>query len=119
MIAEMGTGKTLMAMSIAHVYRGRTTVRLPLRRAPAIAAKDCERNLQTIPGARVYVIDSLRSQRPRQAGPQGVNELRFGTAELSVTVFTPALTDMRLRGSTVRMSWDRWVARARARATLS
>ena len=64
-------------MSIAHVLCGRPTVLLSFVVPPQLLQKTAREILQTIPGARVYVIDSLRSQRPGQAGPQGVNELRL------------------------------------------
>jgi len=43
-IAEMGTGKTLMAIAVAHVFSA-GSVFLSFHRAAAIAAEDSERNL--------------------------------------------------------------------------
>ena len=67
-IAEMGTGKTLMAIAVAEVFSaGRPYACLFV--VPAqILLKTAREILQTIPGARTYVIDSLRSARPGQSG---------------------------------------------------
>ncbi len=109
-IAEMGTGKTLMAIAIAHVFSGRTSVRLSFcRSAPNSTQRLSREILQTIPGARTYVIDSLRSLRPGQSGPQGVNELRLRNGRIVRDGVHTTLTDMRLRGK-YKSPWDRWVA---------
>jgi len=76
-IAEMGTGETLMAMAIAHVYAAGRPYGCLFVVPPQLLQKTAREILQTIPAAKVYVIDSLRSQRPGQTGPQGVNELRL------------------------------------------
>ena len=108
-IAEMGTGKTLMAMAIADVVAaGRPYACLFV--VPAqILLKTAREILQTIPGARTYVIDSLRSARPGQSGPQGVNELRLRNGRIVRDGLHTTLTDMRLRGKH-KSAWDRWVA---------
>ena len=56
----------------------------------------------------MYVIDSLRSQRPGQSGPQGVNELRLRNGRVVRDGVHASLTDMRMRGK-YRSAWDRWV----------
>jgi SNF2 family DNA or RNA helicase len=108
-IAEMGTGKTLMAMAIAHVYAAGRPYGCLFVVPPQLLQKTAREILQTIPGAKVYVIDSLRSQRPGQTGPQGVNELRLRNGRIVRDGVHTSLTDMRLRGKH-RSAWDRWVA---------
>jgi hypothetical protein len=108
-IAEMGTGKTLMAMSIAHVFASGRPYACLFVVPPQLLQKTAREILQTIPGARVYVIDSLRSQRPGQSGPQGVNELRLRSGRIVRDGVHTTLTDMRLRGKH-KSAWDRWVA---------
>jgi len=108
-IAEMGTGKTLMAVALTHVVAsGRPYACLFI--VPAqILLKTAREILQTIPGARTYVIDSLRSPRPSQTGPQGVNELRLRNGRIVRDGVHTTLTDMRLRRK-YKSAWERWVA---------
>ncbi len=108
-IAEMGTGKTLMAMSIAHVFAAGHPYACLFVVPPQLLQKTAREILQTIPGARVYVIDSLRSQRPGQAGPRGVNEFRLRNGRIIRDGVHTTLTEMRLRGKH-KSAWDRWVA---------
>ena len=108
-IAEMGTGKTLMAMSIAHVFSAGRPYGCLFVVPPQLLQKTAREILQTIPGARVYVIDSLRSQRPSQAGPHGVNEFRLRNGRIIRDGVHTTLTEMRLRGKH-KSAWDRWVA---------
>jgi len=108
-IAEMGTGKTLMAMSIAHVFAAGRPYACLFVVPPQLLQKTAREILQTIPGARVYVIDSLRSQRPGQAGPHGVNEFRLRNGRIIRDGVHTTLTEMRLRGKH-KSAWDRWVA---------
>ena len=108
-IAEMGTGKTLMAMSIAHVFAAGRPYGCLFVVPPQLLQKTAREILQTISGARVYVIDSLRSHRPGQAGPHGVNEFRFRNGRIIRDGVHTTLTEMRLRGKH-KSAWDRWVA---------
>ena len=108
-IAEMGTGKTLMAMSIAHVFAAGRPYGCLFVVPPQLLQKTAREILQTIPGAKVYVIDSLRSQRPGQAGPHGVNEFRLRNGRIIRDGVHTTLTEMRLRGKH-KSAWDRWVA---------
>jgi len=108
-IAEMGTGKTLMAMSIAHVFAAGRPYACLFVVPPQLLQKTAREILQTIPGARVYVIDSLRSQRPGQAGSHGVNEFRLRNGRIIRDGVHTTLTEMRLRGKH-KSAWDRWVA---------
>ena len=67
--------------------------------APGQLAEKWSRELlQTIPGARVYVVDSLRSVRQGQTGHQGVNEVRLRGGRIVRDGHHTTLTDMRLRG---------------------
>jgi hypothetical protein len=107
-IAEMGTGKTLMAMAIAHVFAAGRPYACLFVVPPQLLQKTAREILRTIPGARTYVIDSLRSCRQGQSGPQGVNELRLRNGRIVRDGVHTTLTDMRLRGK-YRTAWDRWV----------
>jgi superfamily II DNA or RNA helicase len=108
-IGEMGTGKTFMAMSAVHCEAaGRPYACLVM--APGTLLEKWSREvLATIPGARVYIIDSLRSQRPGIAGHQGVNEVRLRRGRIVRDGVHTTLTEMRLRRNH-RSAWDRWIA---------
>src|ERR1035438_8876432 len=108
-IAEMGTGKTLMAIALAHVVASGRPYACLFVVPPQLLQKSAREILQTIPGARTYVIDSLRSLRPGQTGPQGVNQLRLRNGRIVRDGVHTTLTDMRLRGK-YKSPWDRWVA---------
>lgn len=108
-IAEMGTGKTLMAMAIAHVFAAGRPYACLFVVPPQLLQKTAREILQTVPGAKAYVIDSLRAQRPGQSGPQGVNELRLRNGRIIRDGVHTTLTDMRLRGK-YKSAWHRWVA---------
>lgn len=108
-IGEMGTGKTFMAMSAVHCEAaGRPYACLVM--APGTLLEKWSRELlETIPGARVYIIDSLRSHRPGIAGHQGVNEVRLRRGRIVRDGVHTTLPEMRLRRSH-KSSWDRWIA---------
>lgn len=108
-IGEMGTGKTFMAMSAVHCEAaGRPYACLVV--APGTLVEKWSRELlQTIPGARVYMIDSLRSQRPGIAGPQGVNEVRLRNGRIVRDGVHTSLTEVRLRRDH-KSPGHRWIA---------
>jgi len=72
------------AIAIAAVLQ-QDPVRLSLRRTAAFASEDGREILQTIPGARTYVIDSC-GRYDQSIWPARINELRFGMAGLSPMV---------------------------------
>jgi RecG-like helicase len=108
-IGEMGTGKTFMAMSAVHCEAaGRPYACLVM--APGTLLEKWSRELlETIPEARVYIVDSLRSHRPGMTRHQGVNEVRLRRGRIVRDGVHTTLTDMRLRRNH-KSSWDRWVA---------
>ena len=108
-IGEMGTGKTFMAMSAVHCEAaGRPYACLVM--APGTLLEKWSRELlETIPGARVYIIDSLRSHRPGISGHQGVNEVRLRRGRIVRDGVHTTLTEMRLRRNH-KSAWDRWIA---------
>jgi len=81
-IAEMGTGKTLMAIAVAHVFSAGRPYSCLFIVPPQLLLKTAREILQTIPGARTYVIDSLRSPRPGQAGRRASTSYASETAGL-------------------------------------
>ncbi len=65
--------------------------------------------LQTIPGARVYIVDSLRSLRPGIAGHHGVNEVRLRNGHIVRDGARTTLTEIRLHRN-YKSAWHRWIS---------
>ncbi len=76
-IAECGTGKTLMALSAIHVRSAGRPYTALVMAPPNIVGKWCREVLITVPGARVFIIDGLRTPGQSGANPHGVNEVRY------------------------------------------
>jgi SNF2 family DNA or RNA helicase len=108
-IGEMGTGKTFMAMSAVHCEAAGRPYACLVMAPGTLLEKWCRELLETIPGARVYIIDSLRSHRPGMAGPQGVNEVRLRRGRIVRDGIHTTVTEMRLRRHH-KSAWHRWMA---------
>ena len=88
-IAEMGTGKTLMAMSIAHVFAAGRPYGCLFVVPPQLLQKTAREILQTIPGARVYVIDSFAPDGLVKPARRASTNCGFGMAGSFATAFIP------------------------------
>ena len=106
-IAECGTGKTLMALSALHVHSAGRPYAALVMAPPNIVGKWCREILITIPGARVFMIDGLRTPTRSGAGPYGVNEVRYRNGRIVREGLHTTLTDLRLRKSS-KSARDRW-----------
>jgi len=106
-IAECGTGKTLMALSALHVHSAGRPYAALVMAPPNIVGKWCREILITIPGARVFMIDGLRTPTQSGAGPYGVNEVRYRNGRIVREGLHTTLTDLRLRKSS-KSARDRW-----------
>jgi superfamily II DNA or RNA helicase len=106
-IAECGTGKTLMALSALHVHSAGRPYAALVMAPPNIVGKWCREILITIPGARVFIIDGLRTPTRSGAGPYGVNEVRYRNGRIVREGLHTTLTDLRLRKSS-KSARDRW-----------
>jgi superfamily II DNA or RNA helicase len=106
-IAECGTGKTLMALSALHVHSAGRPYAALVMAPPNIVGKWCREILITIPGARVFMIDGLRTPTRSGAGPYGVNEVRYRNGRIVREGLHTTLTDLRLRKSS-ESARDRW-----------
>src|SRR5229473_4660819 len=80
-IAECGTGKTLISLAAMHVHSdGRPFTGIVM--SPGhITLKWCKEALETIPRLRVFLIDGLRD-RVRDSTPGGVNEVRLRRGQI-------------------------------------
>ena len=75
-IAECGTGKTLISLAAVHVHSdGRPFTAIAMA-PPHLCLKWAKEAIQTIPRLRVFLIDGLRD-RARGGVPNGVNEVRL------------------------------------------
>jgi superfamily II DNA or RNA helicase len=106
-IAECGTGKTLMALSALHVHSAGRPYAALVMAPPNIVGKWCREVLITIPGARVFIIDGLRTPGTSNAVPYGVNEVRYRNGRIFREGLHTSLTDLRLRKNW-KSARDRW-----------
>ncbi len=95
-VAECGTGKTLISLGAMHVHSdGRPFTALAMV-PPHIVEKWAREAFQTIPGIRVFLVDSLRNGATENS-PRGVNEVRFKRGAIVREGLRTSLTDLRLR----------------------
>src|SRR5580693_3256532 len=106
-IAECGTGKTLMALSAIHVRSAGRPYSALVMAPPNIVGKWCREVLITVPGARVFIIDGLRTPGQSGANPHGVNEVRYRNGRIVREGLHTTLTDLRLRKNS-KSARDRW-----------
>lgn len=96
-IAECGTGKTLISLAALHVHSaGRPFTAIVM--APGhITLKWCKEALETIPRLRVFLIDGLRDRVRDSSTPCGVNEVKLRRGQIIREGLHTTLTDLRLR----------------------
>lgn len=106
-IAECGTGKTLISLAALHIHSdGRPFTGIVM--APGhITLKWCKEAIQTIPRLRVFLIDGLRDG-VRNGAPCGVNEVRLRRGQIVREGLHTSLTDLRLRRNhrSARVRWQ-------------
>src|SRR5439155_1501912 len=79
----------------------------PVIAPPNIVGKWCREVLITVPGARVFIIDGLRTPGQSGANPHGVNEVRYRNGRIVREGQHTTLTDLRLRKNS-KSARDRW-----------
>ena len=94
-VAECGTGKTLMALSAIHVHSAGRPYAALVMAPPNIVGKWCREVLITIPGARVFLVDGLRTRGGSNV-PNGVNEVRYRKGRIVREGLQTTLTELRL-----------------------
>jgi hypothetical protein len=107
-VAECGTGKTLIALGAMHVHSAGHPFTALAMVPPHIVAKWAREAFQTIPDIRVFLIDSLRNGAPENS-PHGVNEVRMKRGAIVREGLRTSLTDLRLR-ERYPSARDRWKA---------
>jgi superfamily II DNA or RNA helicase len=106
-IAECGTGKTLISLAAVHVHsNGRPFAAIVM--APGhITLKWCKEALETIPRLRVFLIDGVRDRIRDSSAPCGVNEVKLRRGQIVREGLHTTLTDLRLRKA-YKSARDRW-----------
>ena len=105
-IAECGTGKTLISLAAVHVHSdGRPFTAIAMA-PPHLCLKWAKEAIQTIPRLRVFLIDGLRD-RARGGVPNGVNEVRLRHGQMMREGLHTSLTELRVgKGcNTARARW--------------
>jgi hypothetical protein len=105
-IAECGTGKTLISLAAIHVHSGGRPFTAIAMAPPHLCLKWAKEAIQTIPRLRVFLIDGLRSQA-KDGIPRGVNEVKLRQGQIVREGLHVSLTDLRLRKGhkTARARW--------------
>src|SRR5438270_6664000 len=107
-VAECGTGKTLISLSAIHVHsQGKPYTALAMV-PPHLVSKWAREALLTVPGLRVFLIDDMRNGGDEKA-PHGVNEVRLRRGEIVREGLRTTLSDLRLRKQH-RSARERWFA---------
>lgn len=106
-IAECGTGKTLISLGAVHVHSERKAFTGLAMVPPQLLEKWAREAFLTLPLARVFLIDGLRTQTS-SAGHAGVNEVRLRHGRIVREGLRTTLTELRLRKTarTARQRWD-------------
>src|SRR5260370_22562813 len=95
-VAECGTGKTLISLGAIHVHsEGRPFTALAMV-PPHLVEKWAREAFLTLPGVRVFLIDDLRNGGDENKS-HGVNEVRLRQSALVREGFGTTLSELRLR----------------------
>ena len=105
-IAECGTGKTLISLGSVHVHSGGKPFTALAMVPPQLVGKWAREALLTLPRVRVFFVDGLRDAM--NATPTGVNEVRLRHGRIVREGLRTTLTELRHRQSsrTARHRWD-------------
>jgi len=105
-VAECGTGKTLISLGGVHVHSvGKPYTALAMA-PPHLVEKWAREAFLTLPGVRVFLIDDLRNGGDENKA-HGVNEVRLRQGRIVREGFQTSLSELRLRrsSSTPRQRW--------------
>jgi len=105
-VAECGTGKTLISLGGVHVHsQGKPCTTLAMV-PPHLVEKWAREAFLTLPGVRVFLIDDLRNGGDENKA-HGVNEVRLRQGRIVREGFQTSLSELRLRRSstTPRQRW--------------
>lgn len=106
-IAECGTGKTLISLGAVHVHSDRKPFTALAMVPPQLVEKWAREAFLTLPRVRVFFIDGLRTPTS-SVGHAGVNEVRLRHGRIIREGLRTTLTELRQRktAGTARQRWD-------------
>jgi hypothetical protein len=106
-IAECGTGKTLISLGAVHVHSDRRPFTALAMVPPQLVEKWAREALLTLPRVRVFFIDGLRGPTSSVAHA-GVNEVRLRNGRVIREGLRTTLTELRQRKTsrTARARWE-------------
>ncbi|MGC2673974.1 MAG: helicase-related protein, partial [Candidatus Acidiferrum sp.] len=106
-IAECGTGKTLISLGAVHVRSDRKPFTALAMVPPQLVEKWAREAFLTLPRVRVFFIDGLRTPAS-SVGQVGVNEVRLRHGRIIREGLRTTLTELRQRRTarTARQRWD-------------
>lgn len=106
-VAECGTGKTLMSLAAIHVHSKGDPYTAIAMVPPHLVEKWAREAIQTIPGVRVFMVDDIRNGGDPKT-PHGVNEVKLQGKRIVRKGLHTTLTDMRLRKryASARKRWS-------------
>lgn len=106
-IAECGTGKTLISLGAVHVHSDRKPFTALAMVPPQLVEKWAREAFLTLPRVRVFFIDGLRTPTSSM-GHVGVNEVRLRNGRIVREGLRTTLTELRQRRTarTARQRWD-------------
>ncbi len=106
-IAECGTGKTLISLGAVHVHSDRKPFTALAMVPPQLVEKWAREAFLTLPRVRVFFIDGLRTPTI-SVGHAGVNEVRLRHGRIIREGLRTTLTELRQRRTarTARQRWD-------------
>jgi len=105
-VAECGTGKTLISLGGVHVHSAAKQYTALAMVPPHLVEKWAREAFLTLPGVRVFLIDDLRNGGDENKA-HGVNEVRLRNGRIVREGFQTSLSELRLRRSstTPRQRW--------------
>jgi len=106
-IAECGTGKTLISLGAVHLHSDRKPFTALTMVPPQLVEKWAREAFLTLPRVRVFFIDGLRTPTS-SIGHAGVNEVRLRHGRIIREGLRTTLTELRQRKTarTARQRWD-------------
>jgi superfamily II DNA or RNA helicase len=107
-VAECGTGKTLISLGAMHVHHERSPFTALAMVPPHLVEKWAREAFLTLPGIRVFLIDDLRNGGDENKA-HGVNEVRFRQGHIVREGLQTTLSELRLRKGSPS-SRKRWLS---------